>query len=61
MHYFECDTLPGLILKYCQDLVLICYSIQGIVRTTYRDLPAVEDYSYSSDSGEGVDVYILDT
>ena len=35
---------------------------QGIVRTTYRDLPSESDYSYSpNDEGEGVDAYIVDT
>ncbi|KAL5502263.1 hypothetical protein EMCRGX_G009008 [Ephydatia muelleri] len=33
----------------------------GIVRTTYRDLPTVFDYSYGPGDGTGVNVYIIDT
>ncbi|KAL5479482.1 hypothetical protein EMCRGX_G023009 [Ephydatia muelleri] len=33
----------------------------GIVRTTYRNLPTIAEYSYETDGGNGVNVYIIDT
>jgi len=50
------------VYKTMADCTLQTGATWGIVRTTYHDWSGGEnDYSYDPDSGEGVDVYIIDT
>ncbi|CAI8014581.1 Cuticle-degrading protease [Geodia barretti] len=58
VNYIECSQYYHTMQAPC---TLETGATWGIVRTTMVNLPQSEDYSYKTQAGDGVDVYIIDT